>query len=258
MMDLRFPTIDLSDYKSRSQQIRVLSETWLAREMYCPVCGNKKLAHYENNRPVADFYCESCKQDFELKSKGSPVGRIIADGAYKTAIRRINSNSNPHLFVLNYHNSEVHSLVFIPKFFFVESIIQKRPPLAETAKRAGWEGCNIIYEDIPRIGKISIVTNKCERKPEEVFDAYRKAELLSVDKQEARGWLMDTLLCMEGIPDNTFSLDMMYAFESRLRELHPYNNNIRAKIRQQLQLLRDKGYIKFIGRGVYQKLGAAT
>ena len=45
----------------------------------------------------------------------------------------------------------------------------------------------------------------------------------------------------------------VYQFESRLATLHPDNHNIRAKIRQQLQVLRDMGYIKFLDRGHYQK-----
>jgi len=32
------------------------------------------------------------------------------------------------------------------------------------------------------------------------------------------------------------------------------NNNIEAKIRQQLQILRDNGVVEFIGRGLYKKV----
>lgn len=34
---------------------------------------------------------------------------------------------------------------------------------------------------------------------------------------------------------------------------YPENHHIREKIRQQLQLLRDKGIIEFVGRGRYKK-----
>jgi type II restriction enzyme len=37
-----------------------------------------------------------------------------------------------------------------------------------------------------------------------------------------------------------FSLSDVYAFEEDLKLLHPENNNIKPKIRQQLQFLRDK------------------
>ncbi len=39
-----------------------------------------------------------------------------------------------------------------------------------------------------------------------------------------------------------------------LQARHPQNNNIRPKIRQQLQVLRDKGVIEFLGRGLYRKI----
>jgi type II restriction enzyme len=36
-----------------------------------------------------------------------------------------------------------------------------------------------------------------------------------------------------------------------LKARHPSNNNIQAKIRQQLQFLRDRNIIDFIGHGKY-------
>jgi len=46
----------------------------------------------------------------------------------------------------------------------------------------------------------------------------------------------------------------MYQFEAMLTIKHPNNHNIKAKIRQQLQLLRDKGFIDFLDRGIYKKI----
>jgi len=37
-----------------------------------------------------------------------------------------------------------------------------------------------------------------------------------------------------------------------LQAKHPENHNVKAKIRQQLQYLRDKGVIEFLGRGHYR------
>lgn len=41
--------------------------------MFCPYCGNKYISHFENNRPVADFFCPSCMEEYELKSKGGSI-----------------------------------------------------------------------------------------------------------------------------------------------------------------------------------------
>jgi type II restriction enzyme len=49
-----------------------------------------------------------------------------------------------------------------------------------------------------------------------------------------------------------FELKEIYKFEEDLKILHPENNNIKAKIRQQLQFLRNKDYLEFLGRGKYR------
>jgi type II restriction enzyme len=109
--------------------------------MFCPVCGREHLAQFEANKPVADFYCESCKQEYELKSKdGASLGNKITDGAYTTMIERITSNNNPNLFYMTHKNDWVNNLILIPKFFFTPSIIERRKPLPDSARRAGWVG----------------------------------------------------------------------------------------------------------------------
>ncbi|HUE37667.1 MAG TPA: hypothetical protein VMO20_09770 [Candidatus Acidoferrum sp.] len=46
-----------------------------------------------------------------------------------------------------------------------------------------------------------------------------------------------------------FSTADVYAYERRLQRAHPDNRNVRAKIRQQLQVLRDRGLLKQPKRG---------
>jgi len=69
---------------------------------------------------------------------------------------------------------------------------------------------------------------------------------------EARGWLLDVMKCVEALGKPEFTLDEVYAFEQRLSHIYPGNQNIRPKIRQQLQFLRDRGFIEFISRGQYR------
>ncbi len=65
---------------------------------------------------------------------------------------------------------------------------------------------------------------------------------------------MDVLHCVNSLPGKEFTIQEIYKFENILSQKHPENKNIRAKIRQQLQILRDKGFIAFTGRGLYQKI----
>jgi len=43
----------------------------------------------------------------------------------------------------------------------------------------------------------------------------------------------------------------VYAYAAQLQELHPANRHVRDKIRQQLQVLRDLGFVEFLGGGRY-------
>ena len=49
-----------------------------------------------------------------------------------------------------------------------------------------------------------------------------------------------------------FSNEDIYAFERELETLHPGNRHIRDKIRQQLQILRDRGFLLHLGRNRWQ------
>ena len=61
--------------------------------------------------------------------------------------------------------------------------------------------------------------------------------------------MLDVLLYVERIQKPKFTLDGVYAFESVLQARHPLNRNVRAKTQsgQQLQFLRDKGLVRFVG-----------
>ena len=255
-MNLVFPEIYGMQYKSSSQRIRVLSELWMKNEMYCPSCGNVSLLHLPNNSKVADFKCESCGEIYELKSKGSPVGRSILDGAYYTAVERIISSTNPNLFVLRYDKNTVEDLILVPKYFFTPDILRIRRALSSHARRAGYIGSVIMYSDIPDQGKIPVIKSHTELDKDTVMKNYMRAIRLKVENINLRGWLLDILKCVNSIADEIFSIDDVYVFAGQLAVKHPDNHNVEAKIRQQLQYLRNKGFIEFLGRGMYRKIRA--
>ena len=254
-MNLFFDTKIAENYKSPSQKIRVMTEMWAKENIFCPSCGNP-ISEYENNKPVADFFCRGCSEDFELKSKKDSMGNKIVDGAYKTMIERIQSVDNPNFFFLNYDKSSlsVQNFLIIPKHFFVPEIIEKRKPLSLTAKRAGWTGCNILLSGIPESGKIFYVKNGEKRDEKEVFSDWGKTLFLQKSKGDAKGWKLDIMKCIDSLQKKEFTLDEMYQFDQQLHEKYPENNFIKDKIRQQLQVLRDVGYIEFLRRGVYRVL----
>jgi len=241
-------------YKSPSQKIRVLTESWVGREIYCPSCG-AGVNRYEHNRPVADFYCPVCEEEYELKSKGDGIGRKVVDGAYKAMIERLKGNHNPNLFLLAYdlQNYEVLNFFAVPKYFFVPEIIEKRKPLSQFARRAGWIGCNIILHNIPQAGKIFYIQNKVVLPKTAILKSWQKTLFLKKEpKTTERGWTLDIMNCLDNLCKKEFLLEEVYDFEKELKTRHPRNLHIKDKIRQQLQILRDNGYLEFLGRGNYR------
>jgi type II restriction enzyme len=241
-------------YSSNSQKIRILTENWVNEYIYCPSCGNN-VSEYENNKPVADFYCSKCNEDYELKSKKDKIGNKIVDGAYSTMIERLKSDSNPNFFFLNYDKNsfDVTNFIVIPKHFFIPDIIEKRKPLSPTARRAGWIGCNILLNTIPESGKIFYIKDGKEESKTKILYNWNKTSFLKESINiKSKGWLLDIIKCIDKLNKNNFNLSDIYQFEKYLKLKYPENNNIKAKIRQQLQFLRDKEYLKFVSRGKYR------
>lgn len=254
-MNLAFNTDLAHGYTNNSQIVRLLTEHWVLNNSYCPSCGELPLNEFENNRPVADFYCNHCKEEFELKSKSGNLSNTIADGAYSTMIERINAENSPNFFFLTYTKHwSVKDFLIIPKQFFTSEIIVKRPPLAKTARRAGWVGCNINISKVSELGKVFLVKNAQIIDKEIVKETFNKTLFLRTKNKDAKGWILDVMNCIDLIKKDSFTLDEIYKFEQKLKLKYPNNNFIKDKIRQQLQLLRDKGIIEFVGHGNYKKI----
>ena len=240
-------------YKNNSQKIRVLTENWVNEYIYCPNCG-QNVSEYENNKPVADFYCSKCKEDFELKSKmGNSLGKTIADGAYDSMIDRISGNTSPNFFFLNYEKDTYNILNFIatPNYMFVPDMIIKRKK--GIPNRPNYFMSNIDISSIPNSGKIFYIKDGEIQNKDKTLEDWNKTIFLKQDSNiESKGWILDIIKCIEKIDKKNFTLFDMYQFEKYLKLKHPDNNNIEVKIRQQLQLLRDRNYLEFVGRGQYR------
>jgi type II restriction enzyme len=240
------------NYTSKSQIARVVSEDWLLKNGFCPSCGSD-LSEVKNNAQVHDFSCFSCSDEYELKSFHGNTPSKVNDGAYDSMVKRILDVRSPHFYFLGYdQNYSVVNCFAVPNYLFQASTIEKRKPLALTAKRAGWTGCLILLNQIPDIGKIKLVDNGKFVQRDIVKTSWDKTRFLSKQFNiESRGWTLDILCCVEKLNTN-FSLNQMYSFENQLSIKHPHNKHIKDKIRQQLQTLRDKGFIEFVKPGFYK------
>jgi len=239
-------------YKSGSQIARVLTEEWCARELYCPACASDRLSASKVNTPAIDFVRPQCKQLFQLKSLKSWNPKKIVDAGYESMLRSIRADDVPNLLILQYSPEWlVRNLLLIPKFFFSESAIEKRKPLGPLARRAGWVGCNILLRQIPIDGKIALISDGLPVPESRVRNEFARTRNLAKIPPSVRGWTLDVLKVVRRLGKPQFTLKDIYKYEDELQATHPHNRNIRPKIRQQLQVLRDLGLAEFTGRGEY-------
>lgn len=155
-------------------------------------------------------------------------------------------------FFLNYDSEmRVRNFFAVPNFFFISNIIQKRKPLSLKAKRAGWVGCNILLNQILQSGKIFYICDYQIEPQERVLQQYKT--IAFVEEGKSKGWLFEIMHCIEMLKKDVFSLDDLYAYQSYLQRKYPNNSHIRDKIRQQVQFLRDKEYLRFLGKGIYAR-----
>jgi len=248
--------IDLaSNYKNASQQARVLTEDWVKKNLYCIRCGTPNLNKTSNNTHVKDFICSFCSASYELKSSKTKFLSRVVDGEYHTMIDVIETYRTPDFIFMEYDKSNwlVKNLFIVPNHFFSPSIIEERPALSQTARRSGWIGCNILIDRIPIDGKIYIIQNSQIFAKDLIINQFNKMSFLNQEKIASRGWIYDILNCINNIGREEFTIKEIYAFEEELKIKHPNNSRIKDKIRQQLQFLRDKNIISFLGNGRYIK-----
>lgn len=71
------------------------------------------------------------------------------------------------------------------------------------------------------------------------------------------GWtndLVEVLKFAQIKAGDVFTLARVYESENLLKKMHPNNNHIKAKIRQQLQILQDYDYVEFIDHKGHYKV----
>jgi type II restriction enzyme len=253
-VQLNLPTAGLSAYTSSSQRARVATESWAAKNLYCPNCTCNTLTVYASGTPALDYACESCDAPFQLKSQSKPFTSRIVDAGYDAMIRSIDADRTPNLWALQYgmESWKVENVFLIPHFAFTRSMVEKRKPLSSTARRAGWVGCNLLLHRISQDVRIDYVRNSVPVNPKIIRQRYNSLRPLKSLCVKKRGWTLDVLNGIRSLGKKEFSLADAYTLERELQKLHPANRNVQPKIRQQLQELRDLGVLHFLGHGNYE------
>ena len=259
-MDLNLPDVAPSTWKSAPRRAGVNTEAWAARELYCVACNADRIDAHRVNQKVEDFHCPDCDARYQLKAQRGRYGRSASNSDYAAKLAAIRAGRAPNYTFLSYEAAKqaVTDLFVIPRHFMVESAVRPRAALLPPHPRAGWVGSTILLGDLPPDARVPIVVDSRPLAPREVRKAFARFAFLDAKPAEARGWMTDVLACVRRIGKPTFTLDEVYAFEDELAAKHPANRNVRAKIRQQLQVLREEGLVEFSSRGNYRLMSKAN
>ena len=232
---------------------RVETERWVAANGYCLACESERLRATPANTPARDFECVNCGHPYELKAGAKPFGSRIVDGAYATMMRRIEDGSAASFLLMRYQSDwQVTELLAVHRSLITAEVIQCRPPLSATARRAGWVGCNILLGQIPPEGRIPVIRSGIVEDRFAARAEFGKAERLHSLSASARGWTAALLTRLHRFGRAEFNLKQVYALEGEMSVLFPKNQHVREKMRQQLQVLRDAGMLVFELRGRYR------
>ncbi len=255
-MNLQLPTQHGEGYKSASQLARRITEPWGADHLYCCACTGNQLSAEKTNAQVSDFLCPDCAERYQLKSHSKKLGSGILGSNYQKMLDAVLGNRTPNFFLLHYQLPEwmVRNLLLIPRFAISPSVITKRKPLSAAARRSEWTGYVLNVRLIPDSAKIPLIIEGVETSRHVVREQYARIAKIEGLKPEQRGWTLDVLRCVESLTNAVFTNDEIYAFEPDLARLYPENRHIQPKIRQQLQVLRDRGLLKSIKPGTWQRL----
>jgi type II restriction enzyme len=250
MLSLQMNAVKALGYDSPSQRAKHVTEDWVQSQLYCLRCGKSKLEY--PNQPVLDFECSNCKEQYELKSKKAGFGSRVLNSAYEKKIEKIRDHQNPSFLFLEYDRPSwtVVNLFALPRHLFFPEMIERRKPLRETAKRAGWVGSIIELAKLPVDSRVYVVRDGVVTPERIVLEKWALLSLFQKIPLELRGWALDVWNLIKEF-QNEFTLLEVYQFEDSLRSLHPQNKHVRDKIRQQLQVLRDAGFVEFKGKGKY-------
>ena len=139
-----------SHWKSQSKIWGEACEFWVRDNVSCPRCGGH-LTKHDANMVSSDHQCVDCSEEYQVKTGKANFekqdGTIKITGAeYKKTLQSV-STMQPNYLVIQYdkENQNVVKASCVMKENINESSVLPRKPLGPNARRAGWQGCYLVF-----------------------------------------------------------------------------------------------------------------
>lgn len=240
---------------SESQRTKLITEGWFTAEGYCLNCTSSRLVPTSSSTPFRDHTCPHCGHGYEMKSGRKRHTDTVQDGGYDSMMREILGKNLPALMLLQYTPEwRVQRLLAIHPTFMTPKIVRRRktPHTRPRSEKKYWM-CNLDLSIVPPDAKI-VVVDGAVRPKATVREEFQRLNRFKELKAEERGWTGLVLAKIRKLEKIHFTSKDLYALEGEMHAVYPENSHIKDKIRQQLQVLRDLGYLEFVRRGEYRML----
>lgn len=144
-------------WTSNSRILGRAAELYTCRAVKCPRCSADNWLECVTNEKSKDQVCQSCNKQFQIKCKKMTqkqidrvhtTGKFSTIGAeYSTTLKSLEDNIDYILVIYNEQNVLL-DLIHIKSEDITPECVVPRTPLAETARRAGWQGCTLKFDKL--------------------------------------------------------------------------------------------------------------
>lgn len=147
-----------NNWKNESRIVGEACEYYIKNNIKCVRCNENNFKKYKTNETSKDLICISCNQKFQIKAKSvthKQVNNIknknifkTIGGEYSTTVKNINEQIDYLILLYEKKSYKIINILYIKYENINLNCIIPRKPLSTNAKRAGWQGCNIIFDNI--------------------------------------------------------------------------------------------------------------
>lgn len=150
-----------NNWKSESRIVGESCEYYIMNNIKCIRCNESNFEKCKTNEQSKDLICISCNQKFQIKAKSSTQKQVnniktknlfkTLGGEYSTTLKHIDEQIDYLIILYEKLSYKIISILYINHENINSKCIIPRKPLSITARRAGWQGCHIIFDNIQTI-----------------------------------------------------------------------------------------------------------
>lgn len=147
-----------NNWKSKSRIIGEACEIYVKNNIKCVRCDNNNFEKCKTNEKSKDLICISCNQKYQIKAKNinnKQISNILnkkifstLGGDYVTTLNNITENIDYIIILYENLDYNIENILYIKSEYIDNNCIIPRKPLSINAKRVGWQGCYITFNNI--------------------------------------------------------------------------------------------------------------